>query len=101
MTMDLSVILYVLSAQNYAAGGLLTSCLHCLKSLFDDASMFAFNCAFDPVCTNRGAFRLKLAEKLSISGFRGPRFMVIQATAMLTMFDEAFVISPYKNTVLV
>ncbi|MCK2124631.1 hypothetical protein [Pseudomonas sp. PNPG3] len=52
--MDLSVILYVSSVQNYTAGGLLTLFQHYLQSWFDDASMFAFNCAFDPVCTDVG-----------------------------------------------
>lgn len=54
MPMDLSVILYVSSVQNYTAGGLLTLFQHYLKPWFDDASMFAFNCAFDPVCTDIG-----------------------------------------------
>ncbi|MCI1037982.1 hypothetical protein [Pseudomonas putida] len=52
--MDLSVILYVSSVQNYTAGGLLTLFQHYLQAWFDDASMFAFNCAFDPVCTDVG-----------------------------------------------
>ncbi|MCU1727383.1 hypothetical protein NTD86_10345 [Pseudomonas sp. 7P_10.2_Bac1] len=52
--MDLSVILYVSSVQNYTAGGLLTLFQHYLQPWFDDASMFAFNCAFDPVCTDGG-----------------------------------------------
>ncbi|MGE8303326.1 MAG: hypothetical protein ACN6PW_02605 [Pseudomonas kermanshahensis] len=52
--MDLSVILYVSSVQNYTAGGLLTLFQHYLQAWFDDASMFAFNCAFDPVCTDAG-----------------------------------------------
>ncbi|MBP0941006.1 hypothetical protein V2K16_14440 [Pseudomonas alliivorans] len=52
--MDLSVILYVSSVQNYTAGGLLTLFQHYLQAWLDDASMFAFNCAFDPVCTDVG-----------------------------------------------
>lgn len=52
--MDLSVILYVSSVQNYTAGGLLTLFQHYVQPWFDDASMFAFNCAFDPVCTDVG-----------------------------------------------
>ncbi|WHL27080.1 hypothetical protein QJS63_21230 [Pseudomonas juntendi] len=52
--MDLSVILYVSSVQNYTAGGLLTLFQHYLQTWFDDASMFTFNCAFDPVCTDAG-----------------------------------------------
>lgn len=55
LPMDLSVILYVSSVQNYTAGGLLTLFQHYLQSWFDDASMFAFNCAFDPVCTDSGS----------------------------------------------
>jgi hypothetical protein len=55
LPMDLSVILYVSSVQNYTAGGLLTLFQHYLQSWFDDASMFAFNCAFDPVCTDNGS----------------------------------------------
>lgn len=51
---DLSVILYVSSVQNYTAGGLLTLFQHYLQTWFDDASMFTFNCAFDPVCTDVG-----------------------------------------------
>lgn len=53
--MDLSVILYVSSVQNYTAGGLLTLFRHYLQAWFDDASLFAFNCAFDPVCTDIGS----------------------------------------------
>ena len=52
--MDLSVILYVSSVQNFTAGGLLTLFQHYLLPWFYDASMFAFNCAFDPVCTDSG-----------------------------------------------
>ncbi|OIN50485.1 hypothetical protein [Pseudomonas costantinii] len=55
LPMDLSVILYVSSVQNYTAGGLLTLFQHYLQRWFDDASMFAFNCAFDPVCTDVGS----------------------------------------------
>ncbi|WP_454565555.1 hypothetical protein [Pseudomonas sp. AIG] len=55
LPMDLSVILYVSSIQNYTAGGLLTLFQHYLQPWFDDASMFAFNCAFDPVCTDVGS----------------------------------------------
>lgn len=52
--MDLSVILYVSSVQNFTAGGLLTLFQHHLLPWFDDASLFAFNCAFDPVCSDSG-----------------------------------------------
>lgn len=54
LPMDLSLIIYVSSVQNYTAGGLLTLFNHYLEQWFDDASMFAFNCAFDPVCTDSG-----------------------------------------------
>lgn len=54
LPMDLSLIIYVSSVQNYTAGGLLTLFHHYLEQWFDDASMFAFNCAFDPVCTDSG-----------------------------------------------
>jgi len=52
--MDLSFLIYVSSVQNYTAGGLLSMFNHYLKTWFDDASMFAFNCAFDPVCSDVG-----------------------------------------------
>jgi hypothetical protein len=53
--MDLSVILYVTSVQNYTAGGLLTLFRHYLKQWFDDASRYAFNCIFDPICSDKGS----------------------------------------------
>lgn len=52
---DLSFILYVSSVQNYTAGGLLTLFNHFLKKWFDEACMFSFSCAFDPVCTDNGS----------------------------------------------
>ncbi|SEJ16637.1 hypothetical protein SAMN04244579_03355 [Azotobacter beijerinckii] len=55
LPMDMSVILYVTSVQNYTAGGLLTLFRHYLLPWLDDASMFAFNCAFDPVCSDNGS----------------------------------------------
>lgn len=55
LPMDMSVILYVSSVQNYTAGGLLTLFQHYMLPWFDDASMFSFNCAFDPVCTDSGS----------------------------------------------
>lgn len=54
LPMDLSVLLYVSSVQNYTAGGLLSLFKHHLLAWFDDASMYAFNCAFDPVCSDVG-----------------------------------------------
>lgn len=54
LPMDLSMLLYVSSVQNYTAGGLLTLFNHYLADWFDDASMFAFTCAFDPICTDTG-----------------------------------------------
>ena len=55
MPMDFSILLYVTSVQNYTAGGLLTLFRHHLKDWFDDASNFALNCIFDPICSDRGA----------------------------------------------
>lgn len=55
MPMDLSVILYVTSVQNYTAGGLLTLFRHYLRIWFDDASNYAFNCIFDPICSDKGS----------------------------------------------
>jgi len=52
--MDLSFIIYVTSVQNYTAGGLLMLFQHYLRRWFEDASMFAFNCAFDPICSDVG-----------------------------------------------
>ncbi len=53
--MDLSVVLYVTSVQNYTAGGLLILFRHYLKQWFDDASRYAFNCIFDPICSDKGS----------------------------------------------
>ncbi|MEJ2041960.1 MAG: hypothetical protein P8X74_05435 [Reinekea sp.] len=55
LPMDLSILLYVTSVQNYTAGGLLTLFHHHLKAWFDDASNFALTCVFDPICSDRGA----------------------------------------------
>lgn len=54
LPMDLSFVIYVTSVQNYTAGGLLTLFQHYLQNWFDDASRFAFNCAFDPICSDNG-----------------------------------------------
>lgn len=54
LPMDLSFVIYVTSVQNYTAGGLLTLFQHYLLNWFDDASLFAFNCAFDPICSDNG-----------------------------------------------
>lgn len=54
LPMDLSFVIYVTSVQNYTAGGLLTLFQHYLLQWFDDASGFAFNCAFDPICSDTG-----------------------------------------------
>lgn len=53
--MDLSIVLYVTSVQNYTAGGLLTLFRHHLRQWFDDASNYAFNCIFDPICSDKSA----------------------------------------------
>lgn len=55
MPMDLSFILYVTSVQNFTAGGLLTLFKHYLREWFDDASNYAFNCIFDPICSDKGS----------------------------------------------
>ena len=55
LPMDLSIMLYVTSVQNYTAGGLLTLFRHHLRQWFDDASNYAFNCIFDPICSDKGA----------------------------------------------
>ncbi len=55
LPMDLSMILYVTSVQNYTAGGLLTLFKHYLREWFDDASNYAFNCIFDPICSDKGS----------------------------------------------
>lgn len=52
--MELSVILYVPSVQDFTPGGLLTLFQHYLKAWFNEASMFAFSCAFDPFCSDNG-----------------------------------------------
>ena len=54
LPMDLSFVLYVTSVQNFTAGGLLTLFQHYLLPWFDDASAYAFNCAFDPICSDTG-----------------------------------------------
>jgi len=55
MPTDLSLTLYVTSVQNYTSGGLLTLFKHHLRLWFDDASNYAFNCIFDPMCSDKGA----------------------------------------------
>jgi hypothetical protein len=55
MPMDLSFLVYVTSVQNYTAGGLLTLFQHYLRRWFDDAALQAFNCAFDPICSDVGS----------------------------------------------
>ncbi len=55
LPMDLSVLIYVTSVQNYTAGGLLTMFQHYLRRWFEDASLHALNCAFDPICSDVGS----------------------------------------------
>ncbi len=55
LPMDLSFLIYVTSVQNYTAGGLLTLFQHYLHRWFEDASLHAFNCAFDPICSDVGS----------------------------------------------
>lgn len=52
--MELSVILYVPSVQDFTPGGLLTLFQHYLQAWIDEASMFSFTCAFDPFCSDNG-----------------------------------------------
>lgn len=54
LPMDLSFLLYVTSVQNYTSGGLLSLFKHHLSAWFQDASLHAFTCAFDPLCSDRG-----------------------------------------------
>jgi len=53
--MDLSFLIYVTSVQNYTAGGLLLLFQHYVRRWFEDASLHAYNCAFDPICSDVGA----------------------------------------------
>ncbi|MEO1924875.1 MAG: hypothetical protein ABGY08_02615, partial [Gammaproteobacteria bacterium] len=55
LPMDLSIVLYVTSVQNYTAGGLLTLFQHYCLDWFEDASNYAFNCIFDPICSDKGS----------------------------------------------
>lgn len=55
LPMDLSFLVYVTSVQNYTAGGLYGLFKHYLLPWFEDASNFAFQCLFDPVCSDSGA----------------------------------------------
>jgi len=55
MPMDLSILIYVASVQNYTAGGLLTLFKHHIRAWFDDASNYALNCVFDPICSDKGS----------------------------------------------
>ncbi|NMG17473.1 hypothetical protein [Aromatoleum bremense] len=55
LPMDLSFLIHVTSVQNYTAGGLLTLFQHYLRRWFEDASLHAFNCAFDPICSDVGS----------------------------------------------
>ncbi len=48
-------VIYVTSVQNYTAGGLLTLFQHYLRRWFEDSSLHAFNCAFDPICSDVGS----------------------------------------------
>lgn len=55
LPMDLSFLIYVTSVQNYTAGGLLTLFQHYIRRWFEDASLHAYNCAFDPICSDVGS----------------------------------------------
>jgi hypothetical protein len=54
LPIDLAVLLYVSSVQNYTSGGLLSLFKHAMPAWFADASLYAFTCAFDPLCSDRG-----------------------------------------------
>lgn len=55
LPMDMSFLIYVTSVQNYTAGGLLTLFQHYIRRWFEDASLHAFTCAFDPICSDVGS----------------------------------------------
>ncbi len=55
LPMDLSIVLYVTSVQNYTAGGLMNLFKHYLRPWLDDASNYALSCVFDPICSDKGA----------------------------------------------
>jgi len=52
---NLGFIIYVSSVKNYTAGGLSNLFKYYLTNWLDDASLYAFNCMMDPVCSEEGA----------------------------------------------
>ncbi len=52
---NLGFIIYVSSVKNFTAGGLSNLFKYYLTNWFDDASLHAFNCMMDPVCSEEGA----------------------------------------------
>ena len=54
LPMRLSILLYVTSVRNYNSGGLRLLFENYLSRWLDDASNFALNCLFDPICADRG-----------------------------------------------
>lgn len=55
LPMNLSILLYVSSVQNYTSGGLSMLMNHYLRQWFDDANNYALSCVFDPICTDKGS----------------------------------------------
>jgi hypothetical protein len=55
LPMNLSILLYVSSVQNYTSGGLRLLFEHYLSQWLDDACNYALSCAFDPVCSDKGS----------------------------------------------
>lgn len=55
LPMNLSILLYVSSVQNYTSGGLRMLFEHYLSQWLDDACNYALSCAFDPVCSDKGS----------------------------------------------
>jgi len=55
LPMNMSILLYVSSVQNYTSGGLRMLFEHYLRQWIDDACNYAFSCAFDPICSDKGS----------------------------------------------
>ncbi len=55
LPMNMSILLYVSSVQNYTSGGLRMLFEHYLRQWMDDACNYAFSCAFDPICSDKGS----------------------------------------------
>ena len=55
LPVNLSILLYVSSIQNYTSGGLRMLFEHYLSQWLDDACNYALSCTFDPVCSDKGS----------------------------------------------